>query len=109
MAIKKGDMVKVISGDKRWKGKTGQVLEVLDGGKRLRVEGVRTIKRHVKPQSDPKHPEGGIIEDLGSIAASNVMLFSESLDRPVRVGAMFDENGNKIRVARGKDLKADPV
>ena len=109
MAIKKGDLVKVISGDQRWKGKTGQGLEGLDGGKRLRVEGVRTIKRHVKPQSDPKHPEGGIVEDLGTVAASNVMLFSESLDRPVRTGSMFDDDGNKIRVARGKDLKSDPV
>ena len=109
MKIKKGDRVKVIAGDKRWKGQEGEVLEVLDGGRRLRVEGVRTIKRHLKPQKDPQHPEGGIIEDLGTIDRSNVMLVSESLGRPVRAGASFDADGRKIRVARGRNLKQDPV
>ena len=60
MRIKKGDLVKVIAGDKRWKGQTGRVLQVFSKQQRLRIEGVRPIKRHLKPQKNPLHPEGGI-------------------------------------------------
>ncbi|MCC7109269.1 MAG: 50S ribosomal protein L24 [Deltaproteobacteria bacterium] len=93
------------------KGKTGKVLEVLREGDswRVRVEGLRMIKKHLKPQRNPKHPEGGIIEGAGSIPISNVMLMSEKLNRPVRTGASFTSEGKKQRVARGKNLKAEQV
>jgi large subunit ribosomal protein L24 len=110
--IKKGDLVKVIAGGQDIKGKTGKVLEVLrDGDKwRVRVEGLNMTKRHLKPQKNPKHPEGGIIEGAGSIALSNVMLMSEKLNRPVRTGASFSSDGKKKeRVVRGRNLKAEKV
>lgn len=110
--IKKGDTVKVISGGQDIKGKTGKVLEVLiDGDKiRVRVEGLRMIKRHIKPQKTAKHPEGGIIEGAGSIPVSSVMLFSEKLNRPVRTGVVETSDGKKkVRVARGRKLKAEEV
>ena len=111
--IKKGDLVKVISGGKDNKGKTGRVLEVIrdeDKGVRVRVEGINIIKRHIKPQKNPKFPEGGIIEGAGSIHVSNVMLMSEKLGRPVRTGAVFSADGEKkTRVARGRQLKAEAV
>jgi large subunit ribosomal protein L24 len=110
--IKKGDTVKVISGGQDIKGKTGKVLEVLkDGDKvRVRVEGLRIVKRHIKPQKTAKHPEGGIVEGAGSIPVSHVMLFSEKLNRPVRTGAAETSDGKKkVRVARGRTLKAEEV
>jgi len=111
--IKKGDTVKVISGSKENKGKTGKVLEVLrgDGDRwRVRVEGINIVKKHIKPQRNPKHPEGGIVEGAGSIPISNVMLMSEKLGRPVRTGAVFSSDGTKKeRVARGKKVKAEKV
>lgn len=109
--IKTGDLVKVISGGKDIKGKTGKVLEVLREGDawRVRVEGLRMVKKHIKPQRNPKHPEGGIIEGAGSLPISNVMLMSEKLGRPVRTGASFTSDGKKQRVARGKNLKAEQV
>ncbi len=110
--IKKGDTVKVISGGQDIKGKTGKVLEVLHDGEkvRVRVEGLRMIKRHIKPQKTAKHPEGGIIEGAGSIPLSNVMLFSDKLARPVRTGAVETSDGKKkLRVARGKKIKAEEV
>ena len=109
MAVKKGDLVKVIAGDKRWKGKTGRVLAVLPGQHRVQVEGVRPIKRHLKPLRNPRQPDGGIIVDLGSIDTSNVMLMSEGLGRPVRTGAAYNDDGKKVRVARGRGVKAEPV
>lgn len=114
--IKKGDLVKVIAGGKDIKGQTGKVLEVLKDGDqvRVRVEGLRIIKRHIKPQRSAKHPEGGIVEGAGSIPACNVMLYSEALGRPVRTGVATKtgdskESRRKERVIRGRDLKADAI
>ena len=107
--IKRGDLVKVISGGN--KGEQGRVLEVLRDGNawRVRVEGVNTIKKHIKPQRTPKHPEGGIVEGAGSIPISRVMVVSEKLGRPVRTGAVFTSNDKKERVARGRKVKAEKV
>jgi large subunit ribosomal protein L24 len=114
--IKKGDLVKVIAGGKDIKGQTGKVLEVLKDGEkiRVRVEGLRIIKRHIKPQRSAKHPEGGIVEGAGSIPVSHVMLFSESLGRPVRTGAASKtgegkDSRRKERVVRGRSLKAEKI
>ena len=73
------------------------------------LTGLRIVKKHIKPQRNPKHPEGGIIEGAGSIPISNVMLLPEKLGRPVRTGASFTSDGKKQRVARGKNLKAEQV
>lgn len=109
--IKKGDVVKVIRGNKDDKGKTGKVLEVIRSGQswRVRVEGLNMEKKHVKPQRSAKNPEGGIVEGAGSIPIAHVMLMSDKLGRPVRTGAVFTSDGKKERVARGRKVKAEKV
>jgi large subunit ribosomal protein L24 len=107
--LKIGDTVKVISGSKENVGKQGRVLDIFRETGRIRVEGVALIKRHLAPQKNPRHPEGGIVEGTGTIHISNVMLVSEDLDRPVRTGVSFTDDGKKIRVARGRDLKSVEV
>lgn len=111
--IKKGDHVQVIAGGKDIKGQSGKVLEVVKSGRsiRVRVEGLRLIKRHVKPQRSAKHPEGGIIEGTGSIPIAHVMLFSEAENRPVRTGSVTKTGEGKAsllkeRIARGSKVKA---
>ncbi len=98
--IKKGDTVQVIAG--RDKGKKGKVLEVWPADGKVRVEGVGVQKRHLKPGSNQKFPNGGIIDRPGKISLSNVMFFSEKLDRPVRVGIKEIEGGKLVRVGRGR-------
>ncbi len=105
--IKVGDTVKVIAG--KHKGAEGRVIEVLREKERVRLEDVFTTKRHIAPQKSSRHPEGGIIETPGTVHISNVMLMSEELNRPVRIGASFTDDGKKIRVARGRNLKAVEV
>lgn len=107
MKIKTGDMVKVIAGSSKNKGKIGKVLTVFKKTQRVRVEGVATIKKHVKPQRDKNNPEGGILEELGTVHASNVMLMSESQSRPVRVGYKIDSEGKKLRVSRGRSVEEE--
>ena len=77
MKIKKGDLVKVITGSKERKGQTGKVLEVDRKRCRVKIENIAPIKRHIKPQKNKAHPEGGIINDFGTIHVSNVVLVKE--------------------------------
>lgn len=101
--LKKGDPVVVIAG--KYRNARGNIIEMLGKNDRVRIDGVAVQKRHLKPQKDAKHPEGGIIEKLGSVHISNVMLWSESQQRGCRVGYIVNEAGKKKRVACGKGLK----
>lgn len=66
--IKKGDVVKVLSGDDR--GKTGKVLQVLPGSGRAVVEGLNFVKKHLRKTQD--NPQGGVFEKEASIHISNL-------------------------------------
>ena len=68
MKIKRGDMVKVITG--RDRGKEGKVIRVIPSKDRVLVEGVNMVKRHVKARSQKQ--KGGIIEKEASLHVSNV-------------------------------------
>jgi len=107
--IKKGDTVLVVRGKE--KGKQGKVLKVYKKVKRrdkqgnpvyvrhfVIVEGVRLIKKHVKPIEGVR--EGGIIETEGPIDISNVMLVCPNCNKPTRVGFRIVEEGNVRRKYR---------
>lgn len=66
--IKKGDLVKVITGDD--KGKTGKVLQVLPESGRALVEGLNFAKKHMRKTQD--NPKGGVMEKEVSIHMSNL-------------------------------------
>ena len=55
--IKKGDQVIVIAG--AYKGTKGSVLKVLYTKNKALVEGVNTVKRHTKPNSE--NPKGCLL------------------------------------------------
>lgn len=109
MKIKKNDIVKIISGSHKNKGVVGRVLAVFPKTNRLQIEGAAKIKRHIKPQRDPKNPEGGIIEKIGTIHVSNAMLMSQSQNRPVRVGYVFDSDRKKTRITKGRTVKQEII
>lgn len=56
--IRKGDLVRVLSGDDR--GREGKVLEVDRRTGRALVEGINLVKRHLR--KSPDHPRGAIAE-----------------------------------------------
>ena len=94
MKLKTGDLVQVISGnDKR---KTGRVIKVIHKKDRLIVEGIKLVKKHVRPSQD--NPQGGIIEKELSIHISNVMLLSNA--KPTKVSYKILEDGSKVRFSR---------
>jgi large subunit ribosomal protein L24 len=107
MKIKKGDLVQVITG--KDKGKQGKVIVAYPREDRVLVEGVNRVKKHTKAgQTDRGSKTGGIITTEAPVHVSNVQLVVEKDGKKVvtRVGYRFDENGNKIRVARrtGEDI-----
>ena len=99
--IKKGDTVEVIAGKDR--GAKGKVLRVFPKDDKVIVEGVNIQKRHVKAGARQSMPQGGILDRPGKIHISNVRLYSEGLDRGVRVGFQVLEDGSKVRVVRGRE------
>jgi large subunit ribosomal protein L24 len=106
MRIKTGDMVKVIAG--KSKGLVSKVASVDRSNERITLENGPINKRHLKPEKNRKHPEGGILELKASIHVSNVMFMSEAAGRPVRVG--FDiKDGQKIRVSRGRNASGEAI
>jgi len=106
LRIRKGDLVQVISGVDR--GKQGRVLSVDPGGKRVRVEKVRVHKRHLKP-GRAAAKTGGIVEQEGYVAASNVMLVDPSTNQPSRV-RVEERDGRRVRVfaKSGQPLPESP-
>ncbi len=70
MKIKKGDKVRVITGENI--GKEGKVIRAYPKTNRVLVEGVNVIKKHSKPTQ--ANPDGGILEFEAPIHASNVMI-----------------------------------
>lgn len=93
--IRKNDTVEVISGDDR--GKRGRVLALLPAKKRVLVEGVNFIWRHVRPSQ--QNPQGGRIQKESSIAISNVRLVCPECDRG-RASGSSGRKREKIRVCK---------
>ncbi len=91
--IRKGDEVVVITG--KDKGKRGVVLDRVDE-RHLRVEGVNTVKKHVRP-NPMKGITGGISDKTMPIDQSNVMLFNPASGKGERVG-IREVEGKKLRV-----------
>ena len=105
LKIHKGDLVRVTTGTDR--GKQGRVIGVDVAAGRVRVEGVRMQKRHLRPGRRGAR-QGGIVEQEGYIHASNVMLVNPD-GEPSRV-RVEERGGKRVRVfARGGEAVPEPV
>ena len=75
MKIRKGDRVRVMTGDKTDKNKVGEVIRVIPSENRVVVQGVNLVKKHQKQmQSGGKTIPSGIREFEAPIDLSNVVL-----------------------------------
>ena len=95
--IKTGDTVMLITGDDKYRGKTGKVLEVSPKEGKAIVEGINIVKKHAKPRKagDPS----GIIETESAIYVSKLMLVCPKCSKATRVGHKI-EDGKKVRVCK---------
>ena len=98
MKIQRNDSVIVIAGDETGAAPR-RVIQVLGGGRKLLVEGVNRVYKHVK-RGHPKSPQGGRLNLEMPIDSSNVMLYCGACSRGVRVGFRYSDDGAKERFCR---------
>jgi len=100
--LKVGDTVQVTKGKEMAlpaAQRRGRVLSVDWEALRIRVEGLRKVKRHTRKSNT--HPEGGIIEKEGSIALANVAVVCPKCDKPNRMGIRtLEKDGEKAKRVR---------
>ncbi len=102
MRIKKGDTVKVLSGND--KDKTGEVLKILPKQDKVIVKEVNFRKKHTKPRKNNK--EGGIIKSEYPISSSKVNVVCPKCGKTTKVGYSMEKD-KKVRICKkcGAKLK----
>ena len=95
MHIKTGDTVVVLSG--KAKGGKGKVVAVSPKEKKVIVEGVNQVTKHVKPRKQGE--TGGIVKTDGALYACKVQLVCPKCGKPTRIGHAV-EDGKKLRVCK---------
>ena len=97
MHVHKDDTVEVIAGDDA--GSSGRVLRVLSKEKKVVVEGINRVYRHLKPSQ--RNAQGGRLSTEMPIDASNVLLYCPTCRRGVRIGHGYNEaDGHKFRFCK---------
>ncbi len=96
--VKTGDTVKLLTGNGKYRGKTGKVLEVSPEEGKVIVEGINVVKKHVKPKKagDPS----GIIETESPIYASKVQVVCPKCGKATRIAHKIYADGKKDRMCK---------
>jgi large subunit ribosomal protein L24 len=97
MFIRKDDIVVVITGDDK-SPEPRKVLRVLPEKNKIVVEGVNRVYKHLKPSA--RNQQGGRLSKEMPIDVSNVLLYSPSARRGVRIGFRFTQAGQKERYCK---------
>ena len=95
MKIRKGDTVKVLSGND--KNKTGEVLEIIPKQEKIIVKGVNIRKKHVKPRKQGE--EGGIIPIECAIHVSKVNIVCPKCNAATKIGFSIEKD-KKVRICK---------
>ena len=93
--VKSGDKVAVITGKDR--NKTGKVLKIDTKKNGAIVEGLNIVKRHTRARNNQP---GSLVEKEALIQISNIMIFCEKCNKPVRAKSSLLDDGNKVRVCK---------
>ena len=94
MKIKKGDNVIMLGGKDR--GKTGKVLRTDPETRRVVVEGLNMVKRHLRPRAAGQ--KGQIVSRERWVHAAGVAVVNAATGKPARVG--WQLGAEKIRIDR---------
>lgn len=94
--IRRGDTVKVISGDS--KGKTGKVVSIITSDSKAIVEGINIITKHTKPTA--AKPNGGIVKKEAPVHISNLALIDPATGNTTKVGRKLNAEGKLERISK---------
>jgi len=92
--IRKGDTVKVLSGND--KNKTGEVKLVNLKERTAIVDGVNMVTKHRKPDAD--NPNGSIVKLESPIRVSKLQVVVNG--EPTRIGRKLNDNGKLQRFSK---------
>ena len=95
MRIKKGDIVKIISGKDR--GKQGKVLKVFLKNEKILAEGINLRKKHQRPKKQGQ--KGEVVTLPTPFHVSNAMLFCKNCGKGTRAGYKIS-GGVKTRICK---------
>ncbi len=96
--IKKGDLVRVISGEET--SKEGIVLSVIPKKQSAIVEGLNIVKIHQKPDQKNKN-KGGIISKEAPIKLSKLAIVAAKAPQGIsKIAYRIDKNNKKVRIAK---------
>ena len=90
MEIKKGDTVVILTG--KDKGKQGSVVVAYPADKKVVVDGLNMVTKHVKPRG--ANQPGGKMDQPAAIDVSNVMLVCPICGEPTKVAHEKAEGKN---------------
>ena len=76
MHVRRGDIVRAISGADADGKKTGKVLKVYPQTGRVLVEGFNFVKKHLRKSQD--NPNGGIVSKEAPLAASKLVVVTRA-------------------------------
>lgn len=82
MKIRKGDRVKIRTGNDR--GKVGKVLVAIPEERKIVVEGLNIKKKHVRPRQQGK--KGELVRIPAPFPVSRAVLICPHCGKPTRVG-----------------------
>jgi large subunit ribosomal protein L24 len=91
MKIKKDDLVIMTAGKDR--GRKGKILKVFSKDKKVVVEGLNIVKKHVRPKRQGE--KGQVIQAPRLVDISNVKLICTKCKKPTRVGYKIVDSGGK--------------
>lgn len=74
--VRRGDVVRAISGEDAAGKKTGKVLKVYPATGRALVEGFNFVKKHLRKSQD--NPNGGIVEKEAPLAVSKLAVVTRA-------------------------------
>lgn len=95
--IKVNDKVQIVAG--KDKGKTGKVIQVLPDMKKIVVEGINVMYKHVRSQKQGE--KGQRIQFNGPVDISNIMIICPKCNQPSRVGIKLgDSRKAKARICK---------
>ena len=105
LKVRKGDVVHMIKGKDR--GKQGRVIDSRPAERRVVVENLNVVKRHMRPRpmrdssrmGGTQMTPGGVIERPAPVPVANVMVVCPTCNRPTRIGTHVKEvKGQTVRV-----------
>ncbi len=94
MKIKKDDQILVIAG--KDKGKKGKVQRALPVVKKITVEDIQLVKKHIRARKEGE--KGQVIQISQPLSVSNVALICPHCKKSTRVGYRLSPDGKKPKV-----------